>query len=341
MFSCTCSWEKCTGFVSRATLYRHRLASMMKADQLAQEEAFERTLVVPDVPPRRPSSVPNIPLPEPEVKDYCEAPHLPSTEEEENDRHSFAGLMPQWYDSVYQSMDDPNDQLPDILLAELIALYSEWMFAFKVTDACAKAVYVMLNTLLPEDANIGSWPQLKRALEQVTTDSVVEIDVCPNDCIAYINCTHPKLAHYKHAHRTWCPQCGTDRFLIVDRVQRPAKRAFYFPLRNYLQGLFGSDELAEYLPFDEGERPSGHVKNSWGWHHKVIQNPFMNAEKRNQTLVGMSDGIPMFRSKSSRGVVTVALRNANLPDELSHKFRHIHLAGLYPCRYVFELLTYC
>lgn len=59
----------------------------------------------------------------------------------------------------------------------------------------------------------------------------------------------------------------------------------------------------------------------------------MNKDRRNQALVGMSDGIPMFRGKHSRSCVPMALRSANLPTSLSLKFRHIHLAALYPCEY--------
>jgi hypothetical protein len=157
------------------------------------------------------------------------------TEEEEKKRHSFEGLLPRWYEKVYTDYPDDQAVTPDILLAELIALYSEWMFAFKVTDACAKAAYLLLRTLLPENANIGSWPQLKRALEAVTSRSCIEVDICPGDCIAYYDCKHPRLSFYKHAHRTWCIDCGKDRYCTVDGVKRPAKRGFYFPLRTYFE----------------------------------------------------------------------------------------------------------
>jgi hypothetical protein len=62
-------------------------------------------------------------------------------------------------------------------------------------------------------------------------------------------------------------------------------------------------------------------------------NPDMNNEHRNQALVEMSDGIPLFRGKHSRSCVPIALRSANLPDTLSKTFRHIHLAALYPSEY--------
>lgn len=57
----------------------------------------------------------------------------------------------------------------------------------------------------------------------------------------------------------------------------------------------------------------------------------MAEDSRNQALVGMSDGIPLFRDKlSNRTVVPIALRTANLSDHMSTKFNHIHLAALYP-----------
>ena len=66
---------------------------------------------------------------------------------------------------------------------------------------------------------------------------------------------------------------------------------------------------------------------------QITSNPKMNADTRNQGIVGMSDGIPMFRSKSSRGVTPIIFRTANLPDELSMKFRYTHLAGLVPSHF--------
>ena len=64
---------------------------------------------------------------------------------------------------------------------------------------------------------------------------------------------------------------------------------------------------------------------------QVVDNAAMAEDDRNQAIIGMSDGIPLFKDKGSRSVTPIALRSANLPDELSAKFRHIiHLAALYP-----------
>ena len=62
----------------------------------------------------------------------------------------------------------------------------------------------------------------------------------------------------------------------------------------------------------------------------MTSNPAMNGDTRNQGLVGMSDGIPLFRDKHSRSVTPILLRTANLPDHLSIKFRYTHLTGLVP-----------
>ena len=253
-----------------------------------------------------------------------------AAEFKEQIRVSFEEEFPTWYKQIYKE-DNGSEEGSDIILAELIALYSEWMFAYKVTDACAKAAYKMFQTLVPPSSNIGSWPELKKALEYLNQEACVEIDLCPNDCIAFIDCKHPKLAHYKHAHRDWCPVCGADRRLTVNGQIRSAKKGYYFPMAKHLQGLFDSEELVDLLPWDAGESRSGSIKRSYGWHKKVVQNPRMNAERRNQGYVFMSDGFPMFRGKHSRGCVPIAGRNANMPDRVSNKFRHIHLSGLYPC----------
>ena len=59
----------------------------------------------------------------------------------------------------------------------------------------------------------------------------------------------------------------------------------------------------------------------------------MNRDTRNQGLVGMADGIPLFRDKHSRSVIPVMLRTANMSDNLSMKFRFTHLTLLVPCHF--------
>ena len=59
----------------------------------------------------------------------------------------------------------------------------------------------------------------------------------------------------------------------------------------------------------------------------------MASDTRNQGLVGMSDGIPLFKDKNARSVIPVMLRTANMGDHLSMKFRYTHMTGLVPCHY--------
>lgn len=56
----------------------------------------------------------------------------------------------------------------------------------------------------------------------------------------------------------------------------------------------------------------------------------MDADQRNQALIGMSDGIPMFKDKGARSVTPIALRSANMSDHFSMKFSNIHLSAIVP-----------
>jgi hypothetical protein len=64
---------------------------------------------------------------------------------------------------------------------------------------------------------------------------------------------------------------------------------------------------------------------------QVTANPAMNYDTRNQGLVGMSDGIPMFRDKCSRSVIPCMMRTGNMGDDKSMKFRFSHMTALIPC----------
>jgi hypothetical protein len=59
----------------------------------------------------------------------------------------------------------------------------------------------------------------------------------------------------------------------------------------------------------------------------------MGDDTRNQGLVGMSDGIPLFRDKFSRSVIPLLLRSANMGNHLSMKFRYTHMTGLVPSHF--------
>ena len=140
----------------------------------------------------------------------------------------------------------------------------------QVTDAAAKAVYELLLLLLPTDNNAGSYSLSKNLLKKVCESRVVKIETCPNDCMAFIDCKHPKLSHYQHAHRQCCPTCGSDRWLTTeDGKKRAAKTVYHLPAGPWLRDLFRDTEVAPYLASDYADQPPGHVTKSRGWHTKV------------------------------------------------------------------------
>jgi hypothetical protein len=140
----------------------------------------------------------------------------------------------------------------------------------QVTDACAKAVYGLLLTLLPKESNAGSWALSKSMLLKVCESRVRKIETCPNDHIAFINCKHPKLSHYQHAHRTSCPTCGADRWVTLPNGKtRAAKTVYHLPVGPWLRDLFRASDIAAFLDSSKGTYPKGHVTRSSGWHDKV------------------------------------------------------------------------
>ena len=231
---------------------------------------------------------------------------------------SQAHLFQNWNIPVRGSPDDPESDC--LLLGELLVSFFDWSVKHKPTDASAKSVHGLLSVLLPNDDKLPGWSKLKALLEQVYNNCVIEVHLCPNDCMSFFDCDHPELAHYRHSHRTKCLHCGAGRYVEdSDGVKKAAKVGYYFPLDTWMVSTFKNPALRPHLEFDVGKHPSGHVSFSKGWYDKVINNPHINAESRNQTVIGMSDGIPLFKDKNSRSVVPITLRLGNLPDGISKR----------------------
>lgn len=225
-----------------------------------------------------------------------------------------------------------SEKPPDVLVGELLMYYFEWMASTIVSNVQAKAVHALVSLLLPGDHNVPGWYHLKGMLDYVYTNTVRAVELCPNDHIAFIDCVHPKLGWYQHSHRTRCPKCGAARTLEDEFGRRvPAKVGYYFSLDPFLLNIFKERDLYDYMDQSTGEFPPGHTRHSKGWHDKMRNNPHMNGEPRNQGLIAMADGIPLFRDKNSRSVIPIAVRLGNQPDTISKKFNHIHLSALYPC----------
>jgi hypothetical protein len=311
-FRCYCGHGTCRIMVSRATMFRH------KARRIVENSNARRW----DEPNNDDPAAPELDI-----------EHLDSAEYASAEEADIAHMMPEsptlpgWNDRV-ANVDSPQN---DLILGELLLLYFETISTYKLSDAAAKAIYTLMELCLPPDSNSASYQQSKNMLDQIHTQRVIKVDLCPKDCIAYINCKHPKLAHYKHYHRTHCPACGADRKITVNGKTRAAKTGYFLPLGPYLRDCFKQDHMAnERSQTDGPTQPPGHVSKSTGWHKKVSGNPRMNIDHRNKALIGMADGIPMFRDYNANSVTPIALRDANLTHAQSIRFRNIHLSGLYP-----------
>ena len=60
----------------------------------------------------------------------------------------------------------------------------------------------------------------------------------------------------------------------------------------------------------------------------------MMSDLRNQTIIGASDGIPIFKDKNSRNGWPFVVRNGNLPDGLWGDPAHSHMVAYMPSDYL-------
>jgi hypothetical protein len=206
-------------------------------------------------------------------------------------------IFDQWREDLNKATEakepvDAEDGDPDkVLVGELLLTYFEWMCVHKPTNECAKAVHKLISLVLPPDShNLPSWGAIHKMLDIVYNNVCEEVDICPNDCIAFRDATHPVLirAGYKHAHRTCCPQCGAARYKPVDEsgTKIPVKRGYYFPIDTFVSSIFRDKVTEEFRTHTTGECPSGHHRRSRGFYDKVTNNPKMNKDDRNQAFIG-------------------------------------------------------
>ena len=302
-WKCRCTVKGCRlvpgGYhlVGRSTYFRHALADRV-IGQISEVEIPPDNDMDIDVQEEEPLSVQDL-LPLMEAKLVHEEDYQEDDgDEPPSEEDVFAA------DSLFHNWDQPLGVAGGTLLGELLLYYFEWMGGHTVTDASAQAVCGILTLLLPKDHSFPAFHELKKMLQQVHKNNVVKVDLCPNDCIAFHNAKHQTYAHYQHAHRTKCPKCGAARYLTDKKgKQVTAKVGYYFPMDDWMASNFKDKDLEQHRDNDTGEFPKGHTRLSRGWHEKMTRNPHMNVDPRNQGLIGMADGIPIFKDKFSRGVL--------------------------------------
>jgi hypothetical protein len=153
--------------------------------------------------------------------------------------------------------------------------------------------------------------------------------MCVNGCILYYDPIDEELAGHCHSHRTRCPRCNEPRDLPNGK---PRRVVFYFPLRYYFRDLFARPDLVPYLLNDQSSTnyPSGSLRRSRGWQRKVVNNPNIHRDNRNQAIVGSGDGIPLMKDKNARGGWPLGVKSGNLPPTHSDFNGYAHMVAYVP-----------
>ena len=196
---------------------------------------------------------------------------------------------------MFDDIDLTKPVLPDDgtapSLGEVLYFMFEWIARNKATDAAAKTAWQMLAEVCPKEAFPQSYHFVKDILTKYMDGKVTDIDVCANSCIAYWDCTSAPLAHYKYARLQECPVCGLSRKIRVKTrygtEDKARAKMYYLGVGDYFKEMFRQPDVAMNLDYKHGQRFPGNLKQSRGFHRKVLTNPLMNGDGRNQAVVAM------------------------------------------------------
>jgi hypothetical protein len=273
-----------------------------------------------------------------------EGDHAAHNDETEHKNNNADDPELEWEDlgpTVFDTLTNPVYDADDApCLSEVLAIMFAWMGRHKATDASAEDVWGMLGMLIPKDHDLPSFNYAKTILEQRLARTMEVIEICPCDKTAYWDFKSAPLQGYNHSHRTRCHRkgCGLSRNVDVKTPHGlrslPRKVMYYLPLKFWLQNLFRNKALVPHLRHDSSDQPPGAVVHSHGFHEKVINNPHLNDERRNQGLIFMSDGVPYFKDRgSNRKGYPCGVRLANPPEAIGKALNMTHMVCLMSCEY--------
>ena len=233
-----------------------------------------------------------------------------------------------------------NDDVEYPKLGVVLLQLLDWMTTHKATDRASEDVWKMLASLLPAASDLPTFSYIKRMLTKYVDDTIEKIDMCVDGCVAFYDYKHPQLnrpgrMYSRLGHRTKCPVCNEDRYVIVNGKQVPRKIFYYFPSHYFFKDLFKQKDLVQYLYTTQStDELDSHVRKSNGWKRKVTDNPAMNSDKRNQTLILSTDGVPYFKEKNARSGWPFVLQLGNLPMALRNEIGLSHLIAFAGCEYM-------
>jgi hypothetical protein len=232
---------------------------------------------------------------------------------------------------------DPTGMPEDVQVATCASLVINWLGVSKSSWVSGQDVWTITETVC-ERVDFPIFNRVKGLVKDYLEGRMIRIGMCTKGHVAYYDCSHPKLQapQFQNAHEDHCRMCGESRYLPAkyrpdgSMLPREHLKEFYYqPIKHWLKDLFRRPDLAPYLANDALGPPGG-VRRSHGYRAKVLTNPVMNKDHRNQALIATADGIPCFKNKNaSRGVVPVMLRTT-MPDGIGLDVRNVHMVALCP-----------
>ena len=225
-----------------------------------------------------------------------------------------------------------------ITVGEVLLIMFDWVAAHKTTNRCTADVWNVLRAVVPPGTNPGTFAMAERILKAHLGDALVRIAVCRFDCIAYFNFKSEPFAHMQYADLQECPMCGAARSVELRGKLVDAKVMYWFPSQRYWEYLFSDRDLVPHLYNDTScsVDPVGSLRASQGYFAKVLQNPNISADPRNQAVVLSTDGMPFFKDIKCRSGWPVLMRSAMLPDGLWNAQPYTHMLAFQASDYLDE-----
>ena len=217
-------------------------------------------------------------------------------------------------------------------LAEVMLTVLDWYASHKQTYRATSDLCRMLALVVPPGTTLGTFREMRKLLEAHKLETCTEYDACRAGCIVYFDFSDTgPFASHEYASATACPKCHSQRYVGTGINKRASHTVHFFPIAPFLRDMFRRADLREHLDNRPNDStPPASVKKSHGYREKILRDPHINTDSRNQGLVISSDGIPYFGAadKHSRGAWPVVARLASLPDGLWDRFEFAHLYAL-------------
>jgi hypothetical protein len=274
--------------------------------------------------------------------DRFSPPSSPSNapSDSDSDEREREPAQTDWQDLCDGAFEDPNAFIrpPDPAmgepptLAEVMLTVLDWYASHKQTYRATSDVYRLLALVVPAGTTTGTFKQMRTILERHRLETCTEYDACWKGCIVYKDFSETgPFASHEYASLTTCPKCNEPRYAGIGDHRRASHTVHFFSIAPYLKDMFQRTDMETSLdnrPTDQ--TPSSSIKRSRGYRGKMLRDPNISTDHRNQGLIISSDGVPYFQAgaKHSRGAWPVVARLASLPDGLWDRFEFAHLYAL-------------